>query len=165
MQWAWPITKILRRFCSNFGKETILNKLYTCILNWRHHKVEQANSVWLKERHADVLFSLMSEASPAKDKPFAENGLWHWCVESPIGLDFFFPESQLAVKITGRHFGHYDEVEQYTKSRGFWEAEVAADSYIVDVCDRAGVRTLLIAPNDPIDQFSLAVQIRKLLRQ
>lgn len=150
-------------------------KLLTFILqyfqNRKQNKVRRTNRAWLDERRQDVLESITDEVNPLSSKPYVTGGSYQWYVERPVELDFFFPEvtldhkhyTPLAIKITGPHYRPYDQVGEYTVGRKFWEAETEADSFIVDVCQRAEIPLLLITPNDPIDPYSLAIKVRSLI--
>lgn len=117
----------------------------------------------MNQRRCEVLESLLAETSPLANKPYIQDGTYQWYVEGPVELDFFFPEYPLAVKITGPCYGRYCNVEEFAPSRRFWEASVASDSFVIDVCQRAEVPLLLITPDDPVDVFSISLRLRSLL--
>ena len=140
----------------------MINFLSRIIRKLRRPGMLKRNAAWLSERKSDVITSLTDQASPLYNKPYVEGGTYHWMVEEPIHLDFFFPEYQLAVKVTGREYGRYDYVEDYVPSRKFWEARTKEESFVQDVCQRGEIPLILITPDDPVDVYSLVVRLRAL---
>ena len=122
----------------------------------------KTNEEWLMERRQKVLRALTDPVGPLHDKPHVIGGTYNWMVEGPVELDYFFPEFQLAVKVTGREYGRYSFVADYAPSRKYWEARTKEEAFIQDVCHRGNIPLLLITPDDPVDPYSLSIQLRHL---
>lgn len=149
----------------------MLSKLLEAFRRWRGRHQIAKNERWLEARRGRVLESLVNELSPLYDRPYVIGGTYQWYVESPVHLDYFFPEvscgpnktTPLAVRVTGISHQRYAYAEGFVPSREFWEAETKLDSFTADVCSRASIPLLLITPNDPVDVYSLSVQVRALI--
>lgn len=131
-----------------------MNKILQYICNARLNKANRA-------RKTNVMRALTAEGSPLYNRPYIEDGRFHWGLEKPVDIDMFFPEFPLAVVIGKTEYGRYTGV---CVSRSLWEESMESCGFILDACRRANIPTLFIGPEDPADIYSLRIALKEKIR-
>lgn len=100
-----------------------------------------------------------------ESQTYIEGGIYHWSNTNNISpkLDLVFHEVPLAIIITERYYGKWNEVWKYAPSKKVWESYMSDISGSIHACIITGFPYILIDPNDPIDYLTLSLRIDKLL--
>lgn len=98
-----------------------------------------------------------------RDEPFIENGTYHWRnVDTPIFIDILYPDAPFAVIIAEAAY-----FKKNAKNKKHWEEYRKEIERVCYICNTIGYHVklpnILITPDDPIDNYTLANRIGPLI--